>query len=46
MILLQLETQPDISFRTADLLAGQLAEAAIAGFDSSVKPNGIGWFIV
>ena len=54
--LLQYETQLDIDFQITDLPAGQLAEATIAGFDSSGKPNagkilidydanGVGWFI-
>ena len=54
--LLQTETQLDINFQITDLPTGQLAEATIAGFDSSGKPNagtilidhdanGVGWFI-
>ncbi len=33
------ETQLDINFQITDLSKGQLAEANIAGFDSSRKPN-------
>ena len=54
--LLQSEAQLDINFQITDLPTGQLAEATIAGFDSSGKPNagtilidhdanGVGWFI-
>ncbi|ELS02441.1 hypothetical protein Xen7305DRAFT_00021550 [Xenococcus sp. PCC 7305] len=54
--LLQPETQLDINFQITDLPSGQLAEATIAGFDPSGKPNagkilidrdanGVGWFI-